>query len=146
MGYLLSLAGTAGPVVVVLLAAYLVLIAVIALTAVYSQKPARRRAAVTVLRLLLPRRTPDGRPDPQESSAKPISSARYRLGADIRDHPGGGRPRRKTTAEQRSAPRVRLGYGPSQAASGPATGSTGTSSGPDVPAPTRTGRSGGRPW
>ena len=56
MGYLLGLAGNSGPVVIAILAAYLMLISVIALTAVYSSLPARRRAAVSVLKLLLPRR------------------------------------------------------------------------------------------
>ena len=62
MGYLLGLASGAGPVVIEILAAYLMLISVIALTAVYSSRPARRRAAVTVLRLLLPRRMPPNSP------------------------------------------------------------------------------------
>lgn len=58
MGYLFSLADVAGPVVAALPTAYFLLIAAIALTAVYSSRPSRRRAAVTVLRLLLPRRMP----------------------------------------------------------------------------------------
>jgi hypothetical protein len=38
---------------------YTVLIATVALTAVFTSKPARRRAALDVLRLLLPRRSRD---------------------------------------------------------------------------------------
>jgi len=67
VGYLLSLGGAAGPLVAVVLIAYVTLIGVIAVTAVYSSRPARRRAALVVLQLLLPpRRPPRHLPGPRD--------------------------------------------------------------------------------
>lgn len=93
-GNLLSLAGP-GPVVGALLAAYLLLIVAIALTAVYSSRPARRRAAITVLRLLLPRRIPPTGSD-QPTSLEP--SIRRRGHLDSSGEGRAGAPRTRGTA------------------------------------------------
>jgi hypothetical protein len=44
--------------------AYLALVAIVSLAAVFSKEPSRRRAALSVLRLLLPRRRGSDRDDP----------------------------------------------------------------------------------
>lgn len=43
---------------------YLALVAIVSLAAVFSKEPGRRRAALSVLRLLLPRRRGADRDDP----------------------------------------------------------------------------------
>jgi hypothetical protein len=52
-------------------ATYVCLIAVIALTAVFSSKPARRKAALEVLRLLLPGRKPNPFPSATRRRREP---------------------------------------------------------------------------
>jgi hypothetical protein len=85
---LLSVAGGARPVAALLLA-YLALVGLIAVTAVYSSRPARRRAAVVVLHLLLPRRDPARRARrPAAASPGPPSPAGpVGRGADLDKRP-----------------------------------------------------------
>lgn len=58
MAFLPALAGASPVALGVFLGLYATMITVLVWTAVYSPQPARRRAAVTVLRLLLPGRRP----------------------------------------------------------------------------------------